>query len=555
MTGVRALLVVLMVVTGAAAGSTEDLFVRSKIEFPGKIEDHLLADVDGDGRHDVLVVHAAPGDRHDYHLAVCFQRPEKKFDGCEIIDLPEDVRAFDVGNVDPAPGSELVMVTATGIVWSAFEAGRLGPRHLMTEVSSVFTATDPDVPRPLDLLFDLNGDGRDELLLPGSDGPTWVKPDGSTQLLESPAIVLYRLASRGADVNAALRSGFQSRVTSEMNTPDLHVFDWDGDGRLDVVTQLDNVLRVFLQDEVGSLPSQPSRTIERSTLAGNELDSSFTGEVTSFAQLDLDGRADLILTKWGSSEERTRMDRAIFFSRPDGSYPELPDQRVRSESVTPDFNLVDLDGNGTRDLVVPFFHFAPSQAVKVITQNALRWQLRIFLLGSNGRYSQEEGKEFARIDRRVVLDYKLDILKLLFGNQARPTGRIAPLLDFRADIDGDGFADLVADDGGDKLRIYWGNADARYSSSPDREVPFESTLAYDLIDADGDGRTDLFAYHGTRPVKDQIDGHGFHAVKRRRTERKRARRAEEARRARTQDETEPRERVRLEILMSLGRGG
>ncbi len=534
-----------------AAAADDGPFVRSKVEFPGKIEDQLLADMDRDGRLDVLVVHAAAGDRFDYRLAVCRQQADRRFAGCDVVDLPEEVRAFDVGNVAPAPGAELVVVTDRGVEWASLASESLGPREPLAGSAGVFAGTDADIPRPIDLLFDLDGDGTEELLLPGPDGPTWVRPDGSTQRFESPAVVLYRLASRGADVNAALRSGFQSRVTSELNTPDLHAYDWNGDGRLDVVTQLDNVIRVFLQGEGGTLPSKPSRVIERSALLESELDSQFTGEVVSFAQLDGDGQADLILTKWGSSEERTRMDRAIFFSRPDGSHPEEPDQKVRSESVTPDFDVVDLDGDGLRDLVIPFFHFAPSQAVKVITQNALRWQLRLFLMGEDGRYAQPEGKPFARVDRRVVLDYQLDILKLVFGNQARPTGRIAPLLDFGADFNGDGYADLAADDGADELRIFWGNEEARYSGSPDLVVPFESTLSYDLVDADGDGRTDLFAYHGTRPVREQL-GRGFHAVKRRRAERERARRAEEARRAREQDEEEPPERVRLEILMSVG---
>lgn len=544
------MLAAVLLLAPPAAGAEDGPFVRSKIEFPGKIEDHLLADVDGDGLLDVLVVHATAGDRFDFRLAVCRQQPGRRFGGCDMLDLPEDVRAFDVGNVDPAPGAELVMVTDQGVFWAAFGRDHFGPRQLLAELPSVFAGTDADIPRPLELLFDLDGDGRDELILPGPDGPTWLKPDGSSQLFESPAVVLYRMANRGSDLNAALRSGFQSRVTREMITPDLYAFDWNGDGRLDIVTQLDNVLRVFLQDETGGLPSQPSRTIQRTTLAEDELDSSFTGEVTSFAQLDADGQADLILTKWGSSKERTRMDRAIFFSRPDGSYPETPDQLVRSESITADFDLVDLNGDGSLDLVIPFFHFAPSQAVKMVTQNALRWQLRLFLMGEGGRYAQDEGKQFVRVDRRVVLDYKLDILKLVFGNQARPTGRIAPLLDFGADFNGDGYADLAADDGADRLRIYWGNAEARYSSSPDLVVPFESTLAYDLVDADGDGRTDLFAYHGTRPVRDEITGRSLHAVKRRRAQRERTRRAEKARRAREQEEEKPRERVRLEILMS-----
>ncbi len=243
------------------------------------------------------------------------------------------------------------------------------------------------------------------------------------------------------------------------------------------------------------------------------------------------------------------MDRSIYFSRPDGSLPETPDQLVRSESVFPDFDILDVNGDGRRDLVVPFFHFAPAQAVRVVTQNSVKLQFRIFLMREDGRYEQGEGKSFAKVDRRVALDYHLDILELVFGDRARPTGRIAPLLDFGADFNGDGYADLAADDGSDRLRIYYGNAEADYGSSPDLVVPFESTLSYDLVDADGNGRTDVIAYHGTRPVREEIQ-RGFHAVKRRRTEAQRARRAEARRAREASGEAEPEERVRLEILLS-----
>lgn len=547
----RPRLLVLLLLAAAIPAASQDsgFFQRTQFEFPGTIQDQLLADVDGDGRLDVLIIHGAAGDHDDHRLAICRQDETKGFLPCVFMDLPDTARALDVGPLDLESGAELVLLTDTGVVASSWGPTGFGAFAPLEGLPTVFAGTDQDVPRPIDLFFDLDGRGGRELILPTLAGPALVRHGEAPRVLSSPAAVSYRMGSRSADINSFLRRHYQRRITAQYLTPDVFVEDYDGDGRRDVITLLDNVVRVFLQDEAGQLPTTASFTLERSTISDDELSSEFTGEATTFAQLDGDGRADLIVMKWGSSEERTRMDRSIFFSRPDGTIPDEPDQIVRSESVFPDFDIRDLNGDGRRDLVIPYFHVAPAQAVRVVTQNAIKIQFRLFLMRPDGRYAQGEGKAFARVDRRVVLDYHLDILKLVFGNQAVPTGRISPLLDFGADFNGDGYADLAADDGSDHLRIYWGNEDARYASSPDLVVPFESTLSYDLVDADGDGKTDLFAYHGTRPVREEIVGR-HHAVKRKRRERERARRAE-ARRARKEGEEEgPEERVRLEILMS-----
>lgn len=543
------MILVLIWLATAASAQEQGPFERIKLEFPGFIQDHLLRDLDGDGRLDILVVHGAPGDNEDHRLGICLQRAEAAFDPCTIFDLPEEARALDAGPLDGNVGAELVVLTTEGARVTSFVDGRFGALRTLTDRPNLFAGSEPGVPRPLDLLFDLDGDGREELLLPSLEGPVWVREGGPPHTFASPASVGYQLTARAGDINGFLRDDFQARITTRQQTPDLFVEDFDGDGRLDVITLRDNVISVFPQAADGSFPATPSRSLERSSLEDEEAATEFTGEAATFSQLDGDGHADLVLMKWGSSEERTRMDRSIYFSRADGSLPEVPDQQVRSESVFPDFDIRDLNGDGRRDLVVPFFHFAPAQAVRVVTQNSIKLQFRIFLMGENGRYAQGEGKAFAKVDRRVALDYHLDILKLVFGNQARPTGRIAPLLDFGADFNGDGYADLAADDGSDRLRIYWGNAEADYASSPDLVVPFESTLSYDLVDADGNGKTDVIAYHGTRPVREEIQ-EGFHAVKKRRTEAQRARRAAARRAREASDEAAPEERVRLEILLS-----
>ena len=526
-------------------------FELHQFEFPGHIQGHLLRDVDGDGKLDILVVYGAPGDSEDHRLRVCLQVADKSFSSCSEFDLPNEARALDVGEVDGQPGAELLVPTDRDLRIAHWQSGKFGSLQTLSPLRTVFAGTDPNIPKAVEMLFDTDGDGRKEVVVPTLDGPVWIRAGQEPVVLRSPSEVTYRVGTRGGgEINSFLRDHYQSRVSTQHLTPDLFVEDFDGDGRLNIITLLGGELRVFGQTPEGDFRPEPIRVIERSILTGDELDGGFAGEAMTFSQLDGDGLADLIVMKWGSSEERTRMDRALYFSGKDGTYAEEPDQAVRSESVFPDFDVTDLNGDGRRDLVIPYFHFAPAQAVKVVTQNAIKIQFRLFLMRPDGRYDQGEGKDFARVDRRVVLDYHLDILKLVFGDSARPTGRIGPLLDFGGDFNGDGYADLAADDGANQLRIFWGNAEARYATSPDLEIPFESTLSYDLVDADGDGKTDVFAFHGTRPVGEELRDGRHHAVKRRRTEKQRARR-DEARRARERkQEDEPPERVRLEILMS-----
>ena len=188
------------------------------------------------------------------------------------------------------------------------------------------------------------------------------------------------------------------------------------------------------------------------------------------------------------------MDRHVFFAREDGSYPDEADQVVRSESVFPDFEIVDLDRNRRLDLVIPYFHIAPSQAFKMVTQNTLRVQLRMFLLRDDGRFAQGEGKKFARVDRRVVIDYHFDVMRLLFGarhgGRGGPPEHFAPLITARGDFDGDADPDLATDSGRDELDLRFGTPHVEYEREP------ASSLAHDLVDVDGDGRSDVVSYLG-----------------------------------------------------------
>ncbi len=321
------------------------------------------------------------------------------------------------------------------------------------------------------------------------------------QQINSPARVTYRVGSLGDimntdDVNQFLHYlTYEKRATAHYTAPDVFVMDFNGDKKKDIVTLIANTLRVFPQGEDGRFADKPVITVKKSILAPAEKGVGFAGEAMTFADLNHDGLGDIIMMKWGSSQDRTQMDRYIYYARPGLKYPDQPDQIVRSESAAVDFGMYDLNKDGRMDLVIPYFHFAPAQAFKVMTENSIKIQFRIFLMRGNGRYDQDPGKQFAKVDRRVQLNYKIDVIGIIFDIKTLLQGAFQPLISFGRDFNGDGYPDLAADTGDDKLQFYYGNADVNYPAAPDQTIDFESATDFDLADLNGDGKCDVVAYY------------------------------------------------------------
>lgn len=500
----RHFLLALALALGSAAASAEDTaFEQIDLEFKDRALDRVTVDVDGDGLLDLVWIFHPVDDKEDFGLRTCLQAGEPRFSACSDLDLPDEVRAFDVAPLDAAAGAELILLTQSGALRSSFEDGRFGGLTSLPGVHSALGDTDSRIPGALRFLFDLNADGRYEAVLATRRGVDVHSfgPEGtlSTQKLASPAHVEIARHRREMDLSAFLHRDYSPHVTTQTTTPAVFVEDMNGDGRVEIATISQNRLLIFEQTPAGQFDGSPSADLERSVITEAEEEGGFTGEALTFSDLDGDGLADLIVLKWGSSEERTQMDRHVFPGGKNWQFPEVADQIIRSESFFPNFEIQDLNGDGRKDLVVPYFHFAPSQAIKAVTQNVLRIQLRLFLMREDGRYTQDPGKRFAKVDRRIVLDYHVDVMGLMFGGGGRPRG-FEPLLTTRGDFNGDGLPDLVVDNGSDTLNFYWGNARAQYAKRPDLALDYESSLDSALADLNGDGRTDVITGYGKQAV-------------------------------------------------------
>jgi hypothetical protein len=497
------LCLLLLTFAATAANAAEAVFEQIDLEFMDRALDRATVDVDGDGLLDLAWIFHPVDDKENFGLRTCLQGSKPRFSACSDFDLPDAVRAFDIAPLDATPGAELVLLTQSGALRSSFQGGRFGEATTIPGVYSALADTDSRIPGALRFLFDLDRDGRYEAVLAtrrGVDVHSF-HPDGtpSTQKLASPAHVEIARHRREMDLSAFLHRDYSPHVTTQTTTPAVFVEDMNGDGRVEIATISQNRLLIFEQTPGGSFSGSPSADLERSVITEEEEEGGFTGEALTFSDLNGDGLVDLIVLKWGSSEERTQMDRHVFPAGKNWQFAEVADQVIRSESFFPNFEIQDLNGDGRKDLVVPYFHFAPSQAIKAVTQNVLRLQLRLFLMRADGRYTQDAGKSFAKVDRRIVLDYHVDVMGLMFGGGGRPRG-FEPLLTTRGDFNGDGLPDLVVDNGSDTLNIYWGNAQAQYAKQPDLALDYESSLDSALADLNGDGRTDVITAYGKQAV-------------------------------------------------------
>ncbi len=493
----------------AAKEGESEMFDFYKMKFKGSRHDHKVYDLDGDGYKDLCMVYSRSDKRGSYWLRSFVQDGVTGFTGdSKDIGFPDTARVFDVGDLDGKPGAELVIMTDQGIMLSSFKNGAFQKAGKLSDRKHLLFGTREKKPRLLRSLWDLEGDGVDELIVPHQDGPLIYKyKEGNLELFQRinrPALVTYRLGSLGDvmvtdDVNQFLKfKTYEKRISARYTMPDIFIEDWNGDGRKDVVTLVSNNLQVFLQKKGGGFDKEPAATVERSILSPEEKKTGFAGEAMTFADLSGDGLSDIIMLKWGTSEERTMIDRYIYFARGGLSYPEGPDQIIRSESATIDFGIHDLNKDGRKDVVIPFFHFAPAQALKVMTENAIKVQFRIFLVNSSGRFSQVSGKKFAKVDRRIQINYKIDLLGMIFNFKTLLEGKFHPLISFGHDINGDGYNDLVADSGRDKLKFYWGNKEVKFSRRPDMDLELESSLDFDLADLNNDGKCDIITYYESK---------------------------------------------------------
>jgi hypothetical protein len=461
-----------------ASAVRADPFAVQAIASSGRAVAAEIADLDGDGRADLLVI-AVSGVPPDETRAirVHFQDPDGRLPGAPSWEapLPRAAAVYDVADVDAQPGAELVLLERDGLAVLSL-ASRV-PRW--REILSPSTPTAAVLP-------DERGIERVRLVRPALGGVRFLVPGlGEAAVLGPDGEVLGRLRVGGrANYFAMPRPGplvSESEIDLYLDVPHLDVADVDGDGRADVVSSTRHALRVFRQRPDGRFPSEPDGELPLRLISADDHVRNSGSVRVALADVDGDGRADLLVTRASGGVLRAVTQTRIHRNRDGGWDLAHPDQIYENRGGVVVDQLVDLDGDGRPELMRAFTPLGLVDLAQFFLQRAIHADASVYRAEADGRFATKPAYER---DFRLGMNFETMRLR-----------GFVPTLE--ADVNGDGQRDLVASGDGAAIEVYLGGPEYRFAQRQARQE-LDSGGRASFGDLDGDGLSDLAIYDPRR---------------------------------------------------------
>jgi len=508
----------LLLAPSPSLARSQELALRLvRLDLPGPPAVVIPADLDGDGRHDLIVVVAyteieeigfdrieglvqiatvipAVFDRREARAYL--QQPEGGYlQAGEPLPLSQSVISVEAG----PPGLPAIALTDEGVSELRFVTA---PAPHLTLVSlladrPVLAGSAMFLP-DLELVRDLDGDGILDLLLPAADGPAVYLGTG-TGLNVQPAARLKLPGDRRSTDGRLWRSYPMPRVQ-----------DLDGDRIPDLVIRprQGGDARHVLRGTGGGRFAPPRAIPLDACDTGTELRVADTpsdvepslADLEYVGDIDGDGRAEVVaLTEHEVSDDAGMRQelKAAKNPRQTVHLHRLRDDLQVEPAAYAEFeatghpldvelpNLIlqpfqDLDGDGRKELITFSMDFSLLQVLRVLTTKKVSIGLEFHLWHQtpDGKFSEVPG-----LDLTETLKLDLDDLKI---------GRFA---EFAGDFDGDGRQEFVHLGRGKTVTLHRGQAGCAYAKKPDLTIeldePIEDLALVRVRDLDGDGRSDL----------------------------------------------------------------
>ncbi len=535
----RAALILLLVAAGAAAQELR----RRQVLKPGfPVSAYRVADVDGNGNDDLLLA-GRQGEVRTWSAADGKFAPRPR--GTLVLPDPAHTllaRADLLKQGGPPQllalhrsGATLYPVGADGTyAVDGVDLARRARFRLRTN-------------RPLfaDVVQDVNGDGRPDLVVPGRERTqVWITDDGEAPRLRKAAEIatdIWRSEARTADK-------LSDRLHSRFTLPRLRTSDVNGDGRRDLLVESGNVRAFHLQQADGTLPAEPDVSVDLSIfrdttpaakiqpgriLAGGDSQRYQTRD------LDDDGIPDYVIAH--------RRKVWVFHGNRDRPQFTEPTTILKVSDDVTALMLMHLDDDKYPDMLIVKVH-VPTIGTLIV--GAMRsFLVELDALG----YASRDGRTFERTPKwKSRITVRVPALFKILKNPGALLARFEEVgrkfrLTHEADLDGDGAKEMImaAEDRtridvwrGDKTppaewpnydkvirRVLFEEEDTRWDIDrilqflsglaeqrarrltggrpPDSSFPLRDAAAYEYVDLvvgdfDGDGRAEIVVHYEPR---------------------------------------------------------
>jgi hypothetical protein len=455
-----AILLIFLAVNAGWAGPV--VLSRQVITLPANAGAPLFADVEGNGRCNLLVLDPVEKKLLNYH-----QRPDGFTNSPDqVIPLPPQTAWVALCDVDAHPGLELLMSTATGLVYSRQNAGLFEPeRHTLIEASQVFTNYD----LPTLTLLTTNPATRD-----GTNDLIPVITAGQTVLYHRNSAYEW---SPGPPMTLDVKQTAWSVNRDEwaMGPNSAHSLDVEQSFRAK-------------PDQVRD--QEPENEAVRKILDDMKKNTAAGLPQTDRVDVDGDGREDLVL--WQVSGKLDfKTDLYIFLRGASQQLPERPTQILHCRgfpipigSTYKRSPVHDLNGDGVCELVLLDMKtriISESGLVEMLVSHGLDWALTIRLF-QHGTFSRSPDA-FAPVTGILPSE-------VLAG---------WPFL-VQGDFNGDGRLDLLVRRSDTQWNIFCSTTDGHWFA-PQPAMTFDvPTRGYiEIQDLNGDGLSDIIWHEWDKP--------------------------------------------------------
>ncbi len=416
--GLRLLPGILLALVPQAPG--QNLETRS-FDLPASVEGFDATDLDGDGRTDLVLYLGARGAAAG--LAALFQDAGGTFSPPLITEAPEGAFAFSLADAAPPRGTDIVALAAEGATAVSFTREGAA-RTTLCARELLFSGTAGLPPRIFERQMDLDGDGRDDLLLPVDGGYEirFGEADGAL----SPPVLIEAGAAR------TTTSDGESSLRYTRSVPRLSAADMDADGLPDLCIFDAEGLSWYRQSPRRSFPPAPSDGIRLRFLA--EAPGGDLLERSDVALRDVNGdvRPDLVIARTRSrsgalSELVTYV--TILLGRKEGGMAREMDEVIPIAGILGGMPVFDdIDGDGRLDMCLSVYGSGISEGGRRLLLRRVSAEYQIFR-GTGAT------PPFARVpDVRLVESIPLDDFNR-FGTRC--------FASIEGDLDGDGISELV----------------------------------------------------------------------------------------------------------------
>ncbi len=479
------LLSVFVLATATSHSADTDFFSRHELYLDGPIDDLLIGDADGDGLQDIFVFYRQPSPGTPTYRVTFFRQDRRdRFSNTnkQSWPLPDNGGLFDLADVTGDGRPELVALTRQGVMYYPM----VGRRFDTVLEPLISPAESPYIPlgtvRTWDFCWPLITGKPEIVALPRQDYlELWSQSDRGVYLpadsLWCPSIIYPPLTQSFRPENMGYGL---SGMSYSLPAPAPRLTELS----LDLFLVSTVGVKHFQRNELTGL----GFTAGARLMAGNSsapffADGPFDSKVC-IDDISGDGSPDLIrcFSRGGVTKAKTEL--AIYYGPLSVNTKLTPNRRLTVENVMAYPQLVDLDGDRRKEIVLCAVELGTITSAKMIVVKSAS----VYLLA----YRQKPDNSFGPDpDERLKLSCRL--------NTETPglLGRVP--VRFVDDFDLDGRPDFVVCPGRDELQIYLSRKGHLLPKEKTLTIDCDAPAAVYSADLDQNRKSDLIVLHHTKP--------------------------------------------------------